>query len=311
MGSRRRRRRSNWEETAVSPAYPDTPPSRISPTSLLLMGLIIGLGLGLYYAWIVDPVIFVDASPARLSESYREEYLYLVSQSFAASGNWPQAQARLDALDDPNLPETLNALLEKYLRTQQPSQVIKNMAELAQQAGSEGAVVALFAPTPAGGLAPAPTATPTAPTAPTPAPLPTFTPTRTPAPTLTPTPTLLPSPTPQPAYRLLNQERLCGPSAMPHIEVITYDALLNELPGVEVLVSWEGGTDNFFTGFKPQRGPGYGDFTMTAGVSYAVQLVDGSPLVSGLRIEPCAGGADGGWRLSFQNLRLVLEGGED
>ncbi len=299
MESRRRQIRSE----------PLSQPSRISLASLLLVGLVLGLSAGLYYAWVVDPVIFVDASPARLSQRYKEEYLYLVSQSYAATGNWPQAQERLDALDDPDLAQRLNALLEQYLREQRPPQTVENLATLARQAGVEGAVIALFAPTPASGAAPAATSTATvsAPVDPTAVPLPTSTPTRTPAPTTTPIPTAVPSPTPRPDYRLLNQERLCAAASTTRIEVLTYDALLTELPGVEMLIRWEMGEDRFFTGFKPGEGAGYGDFTMESGVSYSVQVAAGSPEVSGLRVEPCPNGIDGGWRLSFQNVRLVLE----
>lgn len=296
-------RRRHPQETPGEPATP-----RLTPASLLFIGLVIGLSLGLYYAWMVDPVIFVDASPARLRQDYKEEYLFLISQSYAQNGRWPQAQARLQALDDANLPQTLNTLLEKYLREQRPAEVIKNMANLAQQAGTTGAVVALFAPTLVGG--PLPTATPTLPPAAAPTATPTLMPTSTPPPTLTPTPTLTPSPTPQPDYRLLSQEQVCG-APLPRIEVIVYDALLDELPGVELLVSWEGGEDSFFTGFQPARGSGYGDFTMTAGFSYAVEVAAGSPVVSGLRVTTCTDGSQGGWRLAFQNLFLVRDGEED
>jgi hypothetical protein len=71
---------------------------------------------------------------------------------------------------------------------------------------------------------------------------------------------------------------------------------------VKVLVTWEGNSDSFFTGFQPQRGAGYGDFTMQPGVSYSVSLAEGSPTISGLRVEPCPGDVQGGWRLTFQNL---------
>ncbi|MCB8920609.1 MAG: hypothetical protein H6662_03410 [Ardenticatenaceae bacterium] len=303
MPSRRRRRAP--EEFAT----PQEQPARISMTSLLLVGLLIGLGIGLYYAWVVEPVVFVDASPARLSDSYKEEYLFLVSQNYAITSNWEQAQERLAALDDPQLPETVNVLLERYLREQKPPQVVENLAALAQKLGAEGSAVALFAPTPLNGQAapPTPTLTPTPLSAEIATPLPTNTPTRTPVPTLTPSATPVPSPTTQPVYRLLNQERVCDETAVsPQIEVITYDTLLNELPGVEVLVSWEDGTDTFFTGFKPALGAGYGDFTMQPDISYSVQLADGSPEVSGLRIEPCDGDTIGGWRLTFQNLRYTL-----
>jgi hypothetical protein len=106
----------------------------------------------------------------------------------------------------------------------------------------------------------------------------------------------------------LSQERVCEPNEpAPRIEVEVMDAVLDPLPGVEVIITWEGGSDRFFTGFRPDQGPGYGDFTMAPDISYAVTLAQGSPTISGLRIEPCsesAGGLPGGWRLSFQNLEL-------
>lgn len=280
--------------------------NRASAAGLILLGLIIGLAGALYYAWVVSPIVYTEVSPARFSERYKAEYLYLVSQSYAADGDWTRAEQRLAALEDPALNQTIADLLETYLREQQKPEVIENLARLAQQSGVEGKAVALFAPTPAG---PASTDTPT-PAASLEA---TSTPTHTPTPSLTPepstTPTLPPepSPTPRPNYRLLAQEPYCERGENVLLLVVeTQDALLNPLPGVEVLVTWDGGEDHFFTGFKPALGAGYGDFEMEPGVSYTVQLADGSPEISGLRIEPCADGSDGGWRLTFQNLRIRL-----
>jgi hypothetical protein len=277
---------------------------RISATSLLFVGLVIGLAGGLYYAWIVAPVVYVEAGPARFSPQHKVEYIYLVSQSYAIEGSWERAQERLAALDDPEIAQSVTTLLETYLRQQKPAAEIENLAKLAQQLGAQGPAVALFAPTPLSGAA---TSTPTAPPIlpPTATATPTSLPTQTPLPTLTATSTPRPSATPRLIYRLLSQQRVCRrDNAGPMIEVITQDALLEPLPGVEVLVGWDGGSDRFFTGFKPEQGPGYGDFTMRPDVSYTVRLADGSPEVSGLRSEPCSNGADGGWELVFQNLTV-------
>jgi hypothetical protein len=123
----------------------------------------------------------------------------------------------------------------------------------------------------------------------------------------TPTASPEPLPTARPNYRLLAQEPYCGTGESVSLLVVeTQDALLNQLPGVEVLVTWDGGEDHFFTGFKPALGAGYGDFKMEPGVSYTIQLADGSPEISGLRLEPCSDGTDGGWWLTFQNLRVRL-----
>ena len=280
--------------------------SQASAAGLFLFGLIVGLAGALYYAWVFAPVVYTDASPSRLSERHQADYIHLVSQSYAADGDWARAETRLAALDDEALAERLDAQLESYLREQRPAREIENLARLAQQAGATGAAVALFAPE----LVPLPTETPTPAIPPTPTATGTATavPTATSAPTATPTPTSAPTSTPQPVYRLLSQERVCeGETAVDRIEVITLDALLNQLPGAEVWVTWEGGSDRFYTGFKPELGAGYGDFRMMPGLSYAISLADGSPEISGLRLEACPSGLDGGWRLTFQNVRVRLE----
>ena len=290
-----RRQRRNGRATAAK--------RRFTSPSLLLLGLIIGLAGSLYYAWIVAPVIYTDASPARLSQPYKAEYIFLVSQSLAVDGNWQQAQQRLAVLDDPALTQTVTDLLNQYVIEQRSPADIRNLAVLAQQLGAAAPAVALFAPTPIGSVTPTPTVTPPPPatTEPSPTPLPTATI----LPTATAVPTTAPQPTSQPTYRLLNQQQTCDPDQTnPGITVITLDALLDPLPGVEVWVQWAGGTDRFFTGFKPSLGEGAGDFTMMPDTSYTIILADGSPEISGLRIEACADGAAGGWQLTFQNLIL-------
>lgn len=276
---------------------------RLSSTGWLLLSLVIGLAGGLYYAWVVDPVIFTDASPARFNDRYREEYIILVSQSYAVNENWPLAQQRLAALDDPEIAQTVNELLETAVRQQRPAPLLEQLAVVARQLGAEGQAIALFAPTlPASDLQPTPT--PAIVTTPTNTPLPITTPTGTPIPTPTGTVTRPATPTPQPNYRLTEQTRLCDETeAITQIEVIVLDAFLNDLPGIEVEVSWQNGSDRFFTGFKPENGRGYADFEMSPDISYTVYLPDGSPEVSGLRIEECASGFSGGWQLTFQNLR--------
>ncbi|MCB9420972.1 MAG: hypothetical protein H6667_14315 [Ardenticatenaceae bacterium] len=277
---------------------------RFTTPSLLLLGLIIGLAGSLYYAWIISPVVYTDASPARFSESYKAEYIFLVSQSLAGNGDWEQAQQRLAALDDPALAQTVTDLLNKYVIEQRPPVEIRNLAILAQQLGAAAPAVALFAPTPIGSVTPTPTITPTS-FLPTTEPSPTPLPTATLKPTATAVPTIPPQPTSQPTYRLLNQQQICRSSETPPtITVITEDALLEPLPGVEVLVTWDSGSDRFYTGFKPSLGEGAGDFTMSPDTSYKVVLADGSPEIGGLRIETCPNGLIGGWQLTFQNLIL-------
>lgn len=281
---------------------------RVSAASFVLLGLLLGLAGGLFYAWVISPVVYTDASPARLNEEHIEEYLFLVSESYALTGDWEETVERLAALELEDLEQRVAQLFEQSLREGRPAPQVRNLAFLTQRLGGDSPALSLFAPTPQpppvtpteASAAPTPTAT----LLPTPSATPP--PTRTPPPTLTPSPTPRASATPQPDFQLLSQERVCDEEApAPRIEVLALDAEMEPLAGVEVLVTWEGGADRFFTGFRPDVSPGYGDFSMSPDASYSVALAAGSPTVSGLRIEPCApseGGLQGGWRLTFQNV---------
>ncbi len=283
-----------------------------SLTSLLAIGLALGLAAGLYTAWVLIPLDETTSSPAVFRADFKRDYLFMVSQSYAADGDWEKARARLDLLQDPALDQTVLRLLEDFLREGRPAEAVRNLARMAERVGAQGTALDLFAPTPltGGAVALIPTATPTA--AGTLPPTPTLLPTPTREPTRTPPPTATDRPgsgdgataTPPPRFLLLAQERVCQADLpAPRIEVDVVDASGDPQPGVEVVVRWEGGEDRFLTGFKPGAGPGYGDFTMTPDISYAVSMADGSGGVGGLRVETCADGSGpAGWRLVYRDL---------
>jgi hypothetical protein len=140
------------------------------------------------------------------------------------------------------------------------------------------------------------TGTPSPPTPTSTPPPPTFTL----APTLTPTPTITPG---QP-FRLLEKQIVCNPGLVqPLIQVQVHNASGDPIAGVEGFVFWEGGSDRFITGLKPEMGSGYADFVMKQGVVYTIQLVNGEP-VRDLAVKQCTNAAGnqywGGWLLVFE-----------
>ena len=276
----------------------DSRAPRATSASLLLLGLILGLAGALVYAWVLQPVVYVESSPARLREEYKVEYILLVSQSYAADGDWDRAQRRLGALGDPELAGVVASQVESALRDGAPADVVRNLAILADRLGGSNPAIAVFLPS--GQSTPTPTSeTSTL----TPSPTRTRPATNTPFPTLT--PTLLPTPTQVPVYRLLRREQIClEDQPVVRIEVIVVDPFLEPLPGAEVVVQWESGEDHFFTGFKPEKGLGYADFDMDPGIAYSVTMAEGSAAVGGLQVVSCGAGQGrlpGGWRLTFQN----------
>lgn len=290
----RRRQRSDWDRDQ----WLDSRGPRITSASMLLLGLILGLAGALVYAWALQPVVYVESSPARLREEHKVEYIRLVSQSYAADGDWNRAQRRLAALGESEIGNVVGAQVEAALRDGAPADVVRNLAILADRLGASSPAVAVFLP-PAQAT---PTPTSESPTL-VPSPTRTRPATSTPFPTLT--PTLLPTPTPVPVYRLLRREQLClEDEAAARIEVIVVDPFLDPLPGAEVVVRWELGEDHFFTGFKPEKGLGYADFNMEPETIYTVSMAEGSAPITGLQVVACdvgLGGLAGGWRLTFQN----------
>jgi len=249
----------------------------------LLIGLLLGVVGGLTYAWAIDPVEFVGSSPAALHSDVQADYLTLIASAYAATGDLPRAQVRLGLFPGPDAAETLGALAQARLASGRPASEAQALALLAGDLGVR--------PSPPPGLTPriatvVPIASPTI--------------TRTPSPRPSPTVTL----TPGAPFQVDRRELECDATLrVPRIRLLVLDAAGQGVPRIEVLVLWDTGQDHFYTGLKPELGNGYGDFTMSEGVTYTVRLAESGALVTGVETEPCvdeSGGVyPGSWWLVF------------
>jgi len=252
-------------------------------------GLIVGLG----YTWGISPVKYVNTAPASLRADYKDRYVQLVAGAFAVEGDIDRARARLALLGEANLTGRLTTMAQQTAASGSDPESVRSLAALAD---------ALNAALPV----PAVSAVPIVPTAA--ASLPSPEPTSTPAPSSTPylLPTLAPTATPLGEFGFVGKQLVCDANLQsPLIQVVMSDSTGNQIPGVEVVVDWDGGFDHFFTGLKPELGRGYGDFTMTEGVEYAVHLAASpSTAVTGLTVGSCTDDAGkafpGSWRLTFR-----------
>jgi hypothetical protein len=255
-----------------------------------VLSLLVGLGLGLAYAWGINPAAYKDTSPASLSPEYKAAYVRLVAGAMAADGNVDRARARLADLGGSNSAARIAALAQQAAASGESVQTVRALAALASALGARP-----MTPTP---LA-SPTVTPTVTQL--------STPTNTPRPTVTPylLPTRPPTLTPPGAFGFSGKRLICDASfKQPLIQVLTLGASGEPVPGVEVLVTWSGGSDHFFTGLKPELGLGYGDFAMTPDVDYTVALASNpSMAVAGLTVGACpaSGGQTfpGTWQVVF------------
>jgi hypothetical protein len=239
-----------------------------------VLSLLVGLGLGLAYAWGINPAAYKDTSPASLSAESKGAYVRMVAGALAVDGNVERAKARLAKLGEPDSAARIAALAQQAAAAGESAQTVRALARLASALG-------------AGPMTPTPLASPTV----TPTVTQTPTPTSTPRPTVTPylLPTHPPTLTPPGAFGFSGKRLICDANfKQPLIQVLTLGADGEPVAGVEVLVTWTGGSDHFFTGLKPELGLGYGDFAMNPEVDYTVALASNpSMAVAGITIETC------------------------
>lgn len=238
----------------------------------LLLGVLFGLALGLTYAWAIRPVPLSGVAPSALRKDFQDEYLELIASAYNATGNQERARARL-ALFPSAGPAELDNLARQVLVSRGAVSSVRGLAtlsaSLAMPMGAQPSALATAQPSASPTLVPALPLTV--------APPPTFVPQAT------------PSATPLALFTLLGKNQICDPSAQaPFLEAVVATADGNPLPAIEVRIRWDGGQDHFFTGLEPEKGLGYGDFEMTAGVTYQVQVGASGDWIGGLVAPSCA-----------------------
>jgi hypothetical protein len=282
----------------------------------VLFALLAGVGLGLLYAWVLSPRGITDAQPSALRADFKDQYRAVVAAAYAANGNLPRAQARLALLGDTESVEALNAQAQRMRASSASGEEFENAdlvvaLALALDENSSGApistptieVVDRREDTPAATDLPLASEEPVVSTE---IPLAvetietqiTISP-----PTPRPTQTLVP--TLGAPFELTGQESICD-SNLPDglLQVVTLNRSRRQVAGVEIVITWDGGKEQFFTGLKPELGNGYADYIMTPNTTYTVQLASGSDVALGITAPTCqsANGQNffGGIKLTFQ-----------
>jgi len=219
---------------------------------ILAAGLVLGMLVGLAYAWLISPVEYSGTTPACLPPAGKQDMISLIASAYAATGDLEQAAVRLARLDLPDIPSALEA----YNAPETGDESIRSQAV-------QRLALALF-----------------------------------PAPTPTALNVILsdnPAPesmylarTEQPGMNVVTQQRLCDPAAdVPQIRFRISDYDGNPLPGIRIQVSWDSGYNRLYTGFKPEAGSGYADFSMNEGEVYSVRIDGLAEQINDLAIEDC------------------------
>ena len=272
-----------------------------------IVALILGFGLGLAYAWVISPVKYVDADPLALREDFKDHFRAAIAAAYTSNGDLERARARLNLLGDPDPSQALTAQAQRMLATGESPEVVQQVAMLASALQGE---LVLNPPTSiptdsletSGGLTGTPTVTPeaaqlTTQIEPTSTPIPLVTPTPRPARTATPT---LGAP-----YQLVGQDTVCDPDlAEGLLQIVVTNATRQQIPGAEIIITWNGGEEHIFTGLKPELGYGYADYLMTPDVTYSVRMADGGTPATDINTSACTATDSstylGGQKITFQ-----------
>jgi hypothetical protein len=59
-----------------------------------------GIGLGLIYGWVINPIEYVDTSPGTLKFDYKTDYVLMVAETYGVDGDLPAAARRLALLQE-------------------------------------------------------------------------------------------------------------------------------------------------------------------------------------------------------------------
>ncbi|MCL4530905.1 MAG: hypothetical protein M1282_16035 [Chloroflexi bacterium] len=283
-----------------------------------LLALLVGFGIGLAYAWAVAPVRYVNTLPNTLRTDFKDQFRVAIAASYSATHNLDRAKARLALLGDADPVQALTAQAQRMLASGASFESIQQVAALASDLKSGVASMlptitntpTAIAPTVSAAMAVETAATSTAasetptamnesPTAVESTSTPQIFDTPTPRPTYTPTPTL------GAPFKLVSQESICNPDLTDGLmQITTLDGARHQMPGVEIVITWNGGEEHIFTGLKPEIANGYADYIMQTGVSYTVRVADSGSPVPNLTAPTCPGANNqtylGGLHLTFQ-----------
>lgn len=286
---------SDYAEAPRPIARKYTRPRHIVAWPLLILGLIVGLGGGLFYAWALSPVVEFDTDPWQLRASDKANYVVAIMLDYSYDGDLNQAVDRLLALRFPGDP--IQAVADVacslastgYIDSNSGLRAVRTMMTFYRLQGKQGCADTLL---PSTNPDPQPTTSVIEVVIPTATFMPPATKTPTPVgpagPTATPIRAILPTAAPQTGYVLANISTFCSGDESGVIQVEVQDFNGQGVPGQQVRVRWDGGNNLFYTGLKPARGLGYADFTMTPGTGYTVDLPGRSdPIAEPLAAVPC------------------------
>ncbi len=252
--------------------------SKRRPPLYLVTGLVLGLLFGCMLSFIAFPLQVASVGPSHLADDHQDQYRLMIALAYASSGDISRAQARLDQLGDPDPARALSAQAQLALGNSATQREARALASLARdletfQASAQSTSVAINTPNPdEAGAAPTPFVADES-----------------------------------GVYTLSSRELLCESSeAPPLVKIFIFDENGQAQAGVRLAMSDGSDSSEFFTGARPEFGPGYAEYEMTPGETYILSIT-GTETLAGLQPAACITEAGdpawGAWLLLFNRAK--------
>lgn len=101
----------------------------------VLIGVVAGVGIGLYLGWVQFPVEFVDSPASSLAPRYQDDYVVMIAAGFASDGDLGGAVERLRLLGVGNIPAFVQEVAERYISNSRSVEDIRVLVGLAEGLG--------------------------------------------------------------------------------------------------------------------------------------------------------------------------------
>jgi hypothetical protein len=108
---------------------------------VILLGLSVGLSLGLTYAWLIDPVEYTDTEIADLKEVHQTDYVLMVSDAYALTGDLDVAREHLSRLGVPDMATLVLSHAQAALSAGVSEGEVSRLARLAAELGASDPIL--------------------------------------------------------------------------------------------------------------------------------------------------------------------------
>lgn len=101
----------------------------------LFVGLVLGVGIGLYLGWVQFPVEYVNSPAADLAQRYKDDFTVMVAGGYLTDNDLTTAIERLRLLGIENIPQHVQETAERYISNSQNVEDIRDLVALAEGLG--------------------------------------------------------------------------------------------------------------------------------------------------------------------------------